>query len=187
MFTATFDIQNHTRYFDSSAISIEYKGEQQRIDNIISTSKHEELHEILERYKIEEEIIYNQQELSSTTTFLDEIRHKIFEKINFPKEWEEEQIAKPNLESKTKAFEICKFLLEKHSLYPDRIAPTKEEGVFLSYNTESKNKSLIIEIYNNLEVAAIVTNNKLRVVEYSEDIYGFQLSNAVNTLNKQDS
>lgn len=99
----------------------------------------------------------------------------IFDNIVFPDSWGSEGVARPNVASKSRSFEICKQILLNHSLLPNKIAPTKEEGVYLSYEDKVRNKSLIIEVYNNLEVAAVVINNQKKVIEYSEDIYGLQL------------
>lgn len=86
------------------------------------------------------------------------VKSSIFEDLIFPDRWLSEGIASPNLASKKKSFEICQFIFFQRKIFPSKIASTKEEGIYLSYIAD--NKSLIIEVYNNLEVAAIVTNNE---------------------------
>lgn len=122
---------------------------------------------------------FSVEDLSS----IESIAKDIFEKINFPIAWEQEGVEKPNLASKSRAFDICKAIFFEYNFLPNKVAPTKEVGIYLSYENKSQSKSLIIEIYNNLEVAAIVTNNSKRTIEYSEDVYGLQLDNVVKVFN----
>lgn len=114
---------------------------------------------------------------------IEPIRSKIYEDLNFPSEWDEQGIARPNIASKARAFELCQLLFRQYSMLPTKVAPTKEEGMYLSFQDKGGSRALIIEIYNNLEVAAIVANSERKIVEYSEDIYGLDLTSAVIALN----
>jgi hypothetical protein len=76
------------------------------------------------------------------------------------------------MDAKKMAFEVCQKLFKNYDFIPDKIAPTKEEGVFLSYDSFNAytNRSLVVEVYNNLEIAVIVTNNDSKQIDYSEDL-----------------
>lgn len=112
---------------------------------------------------------------------IDNIEQKLFYKIYFPKDWKIEGINTPNMAAKEKALAVCKELFEKYDLVPDKIASTKEEGVFLRYDyvNYTKNISLIIEVYNTLETAALVCDNQLKKNCYSEDIQRLDFTNAI--------
>ncbi|MBF0539756.1 MAG: hypothetical protein HQL03_16055, partial [Nitrospirae bacterium] len=45
-------------------------------------------------------------------------------------------------------------------IIPERVAATIEEGLFFKYVNNANGNELSIEIYNNLEKAAILTNNE---------------------------
>lgn len=96
----------------------------------------------------------------------------IFRKMNFPQAWLEEKISPPNLASKIKAKEVCLHLWNEFGLIPYVITPTKEEGVYIGYEDEgdSGDLDLIIEIYNNLEGAALVNDRTGKKILFSKDI-----------------
>lgn len=124
----------------------------------------------------------------SITTWLvhEKTKEMIFEQLHFPSDWELEEVEKPNLISKKTALDVCESLLENYSLIPDKISPTKEEGIYVRFDYRSGKikKSLIIEFYNTLEIAAIVTNNETKDVEFSFDIERRQFKNAIESLKK---
>jgi hypothetical protein len=124
----------------------------------------------------------------STASFIvhEKVTSMIFEQLYFPMEWEEEKISKPNLVSKQTALIVCKSLFDTYCLMPDKISPTKEEGVFMrfDYSSGKTKKSLIIEVYNTLEIAAIVTNNDTKEVVFNIDIEKLQFNNAIKFLKK---
>jgi hypothetical protein len=100
------------------------------------------------------------------------LKDKIYSKLFFPPHWEEEGVAKPNEAAKLGAFAVCKSLLETYGLIPDRIVPSIEGGVYISY-TEKRDaveKTLEVEVYNTSEVAALVNLDSERRILYSEDI-----------------
>ena len=110
----------------------------------------------------------------------------IFEQLYFPIEWDKEKVNRPNLSSKNMAMDVCKSLYDKYSLIPFKISPTKEEGVYIrfDYSSASIKRSLIIEVYNTLEIAAIITNNDKKEVNFSYDIEKLQFKNAVQHFKK---
>jgi hypothetical protein len=85
--------------------------------------------------------------------------------------------------SKVKAFEICRHLFQKHTLIPDRIACTKENGVFLAFDTNAGERTLFIEVYNDLEASLLINDNTAKNALYAEDIFDLDFSKAVNILN----
>ncbi|MBF0458803.1 MAG: hypothetical protein HQK99_13015 [Nitrospirae bacterium] len=104
---------------------------------------------------------------------LDEIEARIFDRLVFPSDWAEEGIEPPNIASKEKAFEICKHIFEKYDIVPGAIAPTKEEGVFIAF--DSLTATLNIEVYNNLEAWYLVNDNVQKKIIVSGDITDFAL------------
>jgi hypothetical protein len=114
---------------------------------------------------------------------IEKINARIFYRLSFPKHWLEEDVVPPNVACKTKAFELCRYLFEKHNLIPDRIAPTREEGIYLAFDTDSGDKTLIIEVYNDLEAALIVNDNIAKAILFSEYISNLEFSTAINCFN----
>jgi hypothetical protein len=120
---------------------------------------------------------------TTTDSLLEKIEGKIFNRLTFPQHWADEGIAQPNMASKVKAFEICRHLFQKHSLIPDRYAATKEEGIFLAFDTKNGEKTLIIEVYNDLEAGLLINDNDKRKILLSEEIKALEFSKAVKILN----
>jgi hypothetical protein len=122
--------------------------------------------------------------LTTTTkegSVIDDIENRIFKKLNFPSYWESEGVGKPNLRAKQNAFAICKEIFSKYDLQPDKILASREDGVFISYDssTDIAERSMIIETYNNCETAVVISDNRNKEILYSEDIYGIEFKNAV--------
>lgn len=113
---------------------------------------------------------------------LENMERDIFRKLRFPDRWAEEGIAPPNDAAKMKSFEVCKKLLAQDGLIPAAILPTKEEGVYISYNRIDAgiNRTMIIEVYNTLETALIVCDNAIKETIYCEDVAGMDFKHAVS-------
>jgi len=79
--------------------------------------------------------------------------------IKFPEKWRIDGIAAPNFYCKELTEKIAIKLYEDYLLLPQRITPTIEEGVFLYYRNFDKGKELSIEIYNDLEIAAVINKS----------------------------
>ncbi|HEX2955674.1 MAG TPA: hypothetical protein VHO70_02515 [Chitinispirillaceae bacterium] len=114
---------------------------------------------------------------------LEKIESKIFNRLVFPAHWVQEGISQPNMASKVKAFEICRELFRKYDIIPDRIAPTKEEGIFLAFDSTSGNRTLLIEVYNDLEAGYLINENSSKKILASNDIKNFDFNEAVDLLN----
>ena len=80
--------------------------------------------------------------------------------VNIPQKWVEEGIHPPTLECRKLAKSVVLQLLKEHQLYPSRISATIEEGVFVNYVNHINKRNLSIEIYNDLDIAAIITRDK---------------------------
>lgn len=80
--------------------------------------------------------------------------------IAIPQKWEEEGIQQPTLECRKLTKSIILRLLIEQRLHPSRISATIEEGVFVNYVNHINNCNLAIEIYNDLDIAVIVTRDK---------------------------
>ena len=78
----------------------------------------------------------------------------------FPQSWIEENINKPNHVCKEEVLRISTLIFEKYKLMPVRVAPSVEEGILLTYWQEEKNKTLKIEIYNDLEMVGLINKDK---------------------------
>ena len=80
--------------------------------------------------------------------------------MKFPDKWETEKVAEPTQLCKmlTKDVAISVFYNEK--IMPIRVSPCIEEGITLTYYKPESNRSLIIEIYNDGDIAGLVNQDK---------------------------
>lgn len=89
--------------------------------------------------------------------------------VTLPKRLLSENIAPPTIECKNKAQSIISKLYRDFSISPIRISASIEEGIFIKYTNYINQQELSIEIYNDLNVAAILTKNNETIT--SRDIY----------------
>ncbi|MGO9613841.1 MAG: hypothetical protein ACLPX5_12500 [Dissulfurispiraceae bacterium] len=80
--------------------------------------------------------------------------------VSLPKKWSDEGIYPPTIDCKNLTRTIVTKLYENYSLYPVRISASVEEGIFLKYLNHSTKRELDIEIYNDFDIAAIITTDK---------------------------
>ena len=80
--------------------------------------------------------------------------------MTIPKKWKIENIKAPTLACKQEAEIIVKHLYDEYSLNPLRIEATIEEGIFVNYRNFNNDNILSIEIYNDHDIACILTNGK---------------------------
>ncbi len=90
----------------------------------------------------------------------------------------------PNMACKLKASEICKQIFEVYEKMPDRIAPTKEGGVFIAFDSPSGNKTLFIEVYNDLEAGYLINDNENKNIIASDDITDFKFDDIFQLINE---
>lgn len=105
---------------------------------------------------------------SPTTPVHNHIKEIMIDQISLRKRWEIEGIKPPNIFCKNKTKDICIYLFDKYEIIPKKVDASKEEGIFVLYLNPKNDRTLEIEIYNDLDVAAIVTDNN-RIVA-SKDI-----------------
>lgn len=114
---------------------------------------------------------------------LKKIESRILDNNRFPSHWAEEGIARPSMACKLKANEICKHLFDVYELIPDRIAPSKEEGVFIAFDSFSGSKSLFIEVYNDLEAGYLLNDNVEKRIIASDNITDFEFDDIIQLIN----
>lgn len=84
-----------------------------------------------------------------------------------------EGVQPPTAACRAKAYEVWQRLYTKFGLLPVRVSASVEGGITLYYEHASNGKTLVVEMYNDLEVAALVNDSKKIV--YSENIQGIDL------------
>jgi hypothetical protein len=116
----------------------------------------------------------------------EDFEQRIFRKLHFPLHWEQEGVSQPNVATKVRCLEICTQLFKKHHLMPSTILPSIEEGIYISYDkiTDVFNKSMIIEVYNTMDIALIICDNVKKVTIHGEDVLGMNFNNAVSIFKK---
>jgi len=88
---------------------------------------------------------------------------------NFPLKWRNKGIEEPSIYCKEKA-ETVIFILKSNNIKSERITPSIEGGLLIYCFNEKNNRSLDIEIYNDLEVATVISDIKECKIISSEDI-----------------
>jgi hypothetical protein len=86
------------------------------------------------------------------------ILNNMINQVRLKNEWIEEGVSEPNVSCKNKTYNICIFLFNHYGIIPQRITASIEEGVFIQYLNVQNKKTLSIEIYNDLDVAALVND-----------------------------
>lgn len=94
-----------------------------------------------------------------------------------PVRWLSEGIEEPNYLCKIKASEVATKFYREYNLFPERIGASTEGGVMLHYINYINDKTLSIEIDNDLEIAAIV--NQYKTILKSDDIFNMDFSDIV--------
>ena len=79
--------------------------------------------------------------------------------LKIPNKWQQAGVYPPNIESKNKAKSIATDIYKIFECIPVRIAPSIEEGVYLQYKNFEKRLEISIEIYNDLDVVAILDDS----------------------------
>ena len=108
--------------------------------------------------------------LTATNHVHNHIKENMIDQITLRKRWEIEGIKPPNIYCKNITKKICLSLFDKHNIIPHKIDASIEEGIYVLYLNTRKNRTIEIEIYNDLDVAAIVTDNNINKIIASQDI-----------------
>lgn len=106
---------------------------------------------------------------------------KIFKRLSFPRHWETEGIERPNVAAKTHCLALIKKLFAEYQLIPSNILPSIEEGIGIRYDNSAawEDRSMLIEVYNDLDIALIVTDNIGKETIYREDVREMNFNHAV--------
>jgi hypothetical protein len=88
--------------------------------------------------------------------------------LQIPEKWKTEHISAPTFICKSLAERIVYKIYENYSIIPYRISATIEEGVYCNYKNYDNERTLSLEFYNDLDIAAIVTQGK-KIIK-AEDI-----------------
>lgn len=91
--------------------------------------------------------------------FSEELRHWV-DSVLLSEKWISEGIHPPTVECKNLAKSVVLKLYKDFSIYPVRISATVEEGIFIKYINHINKRELSIEVYNDLDTAAIITKEK---------------------------
>jgi len=89
----------------------------------------------------------------------DDLRSRVLSLV-LPPRWAKEGVPSPTTRSKRDGSKLVSTLYKQFSLIPTRVSATVEGGVFMSYDDHRTGNTLSIEVYNDLDRAAIVTNGK---------------------------
>lgn len=120
--------------------------------------------------------IYSEK-LEKSIQTIDKLEQQLIlwvDSVTLPKRLLSENIAPPTIECKNKAQSIVSNLHKNFSLHPIRISASIEEGIFIKYTNYINQRELSIEVYNDLNVAAIITKNDEIIT--SRDIYNESFS-----------
>ena len=91
--------------------------------------------------------------------FSEELSHWV-DSVLLPEKWISEGIHPPTAECKNLAKSVILKFHKDFSIYPLRISATVEEGVFIKYINHINKRELSFEVYNDLDIAAIITKGK---------------------------
>ncbi len=94
-------------------------------------------------------------------------RNRILQ-AKLPAKWILAGVQPPTAECCAKSYEIWQHLYNKFGLLPVRVSASVEGGITLSYENATNGRTLIVETYNDLEVAALINDSKR--IAYSENI-----------------
>ena len=78
--------------------------------------------------------------------------------LSMPKSWIDEQVEAPSEDCKLYALEVARRLCATYGIIPYKITVSKEGGVFAAYRNPHNNRTLRIEVDNDLDVAAVVSD-----------------------------
>jgi hypothetical protein len=80
--------------------------------------------------------------------------------LALPRRLSMEGIAAPTVQCRMIAAELAVHLYNEYRLFPERIAPNVEEGITLVYANHISEKTLVAEVYNSTEIAALLNHGK---------------------------
>ena len=84
----------------------------------------------------------------------------LFRSLTMPRRLSMEGIAAPTVQCRMTAAELTVHLYNDWRLFPERIAPNVEEGITIVYANHVSEKTLVVEVYNTTEIAALLNHRK---------------------------
>ena len=88
---------------------------------------------------------------------------------NLPEHQERTYKIAPTKKARMLAKEVVSYVLNSRDILPNRVAATIEGGIYLAYTHDDL--EIKVEVYNDLDIAAILTDNSNEVIIDSLDIY----------------
>ena len=108
------------------------------------------------------------ENLSKEITNIDDFKifklKKMVDNTILSQRWITEGVIPPTIECKNLSKEIIIRLYEEFQLFPHRISATVEEGIYVDYINEENGRELSIEIYNDLDAAALITKDDCIII-----------------------
>jgi hypothetical protein len=80
--------------------------------------------------------------------------------LSMPKSWIDEQVEPPTEDCKRYSFEVVRRLCATYGIIPYKITVSKGGAVFAAYRNPHNNRVLRIEVDNDLDVAAVVSDGQ---------------------------
>jgi hypothetical protein len=97
-----------------------------------------------------------------------------------PARMREEGVAPPTVTCRDKAATIAFTLYSRSRIIPERVSPNVEEGISIVYRNHLADKTLVIEVYNTTEIAALLNQSKtILAAEDLKDVDDPALDNMV--------
>jgi len=94
--------------------------------------------------------------------------------IQTPEQWILDGTQAPTIECKKYTVAICDHILMTYGFNPIRIASSIEDGIYLKYQNLIINKTMEIEVYNNLFISGMVSKDKKTLTLFNINIDGVQ-------------
>lgn len=183
---------NHTFPWDKVDYKDKYEFDALKSEEILLISTLNDLDNMLElSYTKYEDAVYDSKREEVTYVIEEDLNDLFIQDINekitslkFPEKWKCEKVIPPSVECKNLAKKIISHLFYEYNIIPEWFAPSKEEGVFVLYKNRSTLKMLSIEIYNDLDVVALIKNYYKKEIIISTEIKELDFSGLYNEYTK---
>ena len=107
------------------------------------------------------------------------IKTNMINNIVLRKSWEKQGILPPNVACKNEAKKLSFLLFDKYELIPNIVDASIDGGIYIRYWNSINNHSLFVEIYNDLEIAAVVNDENKKKILASENIENDNFDNII--------
>jgi antitoxin (DNA-binding transcriptional repressor) of toxin-antitoxin stability system len=88
---------------------------------------------------------------------IDYLRGRI-DDAHIPQRWRDEGVAEPTDECRRVCLELAERLFHKYGLLPAKVVASRQEGIYLDYKLPFKDRTLGIEVDNELDAVAVVAD-----------------------------